>query len=173
MLQFQIAEFRENIEIMSRKSGGEILLQNRSAYHHYVIGDTFEAGIVLEGPEVKSLRLKDGNLKGAFARIDDREVHIEGLFIKPYTYVPKDTQQTPTRKRKLLLHRKQINRLKNVASRSGSTLTVTKLYTTSKGLIKAEIAVASGKTENDKKDSLKKRDWQRQKQRLLKKDVRS
>ena len=149
------------------------LLHNRSAFHRYVIKDTFEAGIVLEGYEAKSLRLGHGNLKGAFARAEHGEVNLEGLFIKPYTNAPKDTLKPPARKRKLLLNRRQIKKLENAANHPGSTLAITKLYTNRKGLIKAEIAIAVGKTTKDKKNDLKKRDWQCQKQRLLKKELSS
>lgn len=156
---------------MVRRPEERDLLQNRSAYHRYTIKETFEAGIVLEGHEAKSLRLGQGNLKGAFARAEHGEINLEGLFIKPYTSAPKDTLKPPARKRKLLLHRRQIQKLENATSHPGSTLAVTKLYTNEKGLIKAEIAIAVGKTMSDKKDDLKKRDWQRQKQRLLKKEL--
>ena len=158
---------------MARKETTKDLLQNRSAYHRYAIKEIFEAGIVLKGHEAKSLRLGQGNLKGAFARAEMGEVNLEGLFIKPYTSAPKDTLAPPARKRKLLLHRRQIQKLENAASHPGSTLTITKLYTNRKGLIKAEIAIAMGKTTRDRKEDLKKKDWQRQKQRLLKKELRS
>ncbi|TGW14782.1 SsrA-binding protein SmpB [bacterium NHP-B] len=150
----------------------KILLRNRTVHHNYDIIKSYEAGLVLKGWEVKSLRQGQGAVKDSFAKENQGTLMIENLYIPPYKNAPKSGEGQSRRPRNILLHAKEINKLKNAASNPGTTIAVIQIYLTPKGKIKAEIGIASGKTKHDKREALKKKDWQRQKQRLLKKDVR-
>ncbi len=128
---------------------------NKKAYHDYFIEDTFEAGIVLTGSEVKSARLGQVNLKDSYAVIKNGELLLLGLYISPYekgSFFNPDARRT----RKLLMHKKEIQKLKQKTEQKGYTIVVTKLYF-KQALLKAEVALAKGKELHDKRETLKRR----------------
>ncbi len=128
---------------------------NKKAYHDYFIEDTFEAGIVLTGSEVKSARLGQVNLKDSYAVIKNGELLLLGLHISPYekgSFFNPDARRT----RKLLMHKKEIQKLKQKTEQKGYTIVVTKLYF-KQALLKAEVALAKGKELHDKRETLKRR----------------
>lgn len=139
---------------------------NRQAYHDYFVDETIEAGVALTGTEVKSIRAGHVNLRGAFARVKQDEVWIEGMHIAPYeqgTYMNHD----PMRPRKLLLHRRQIERLVVKTQAKGLTLVPLRLYF-SHNLVKIELGLARGKKLYDKRDSIRERDVNREMARAMK-----
>ena len=147
-----------------KKDKIETVASNRKARHDYFITDTYEAGLALEGPEVKSLRLKQATLTSAFARADKGGLYLHGLHIAPYAYNTL-TEIDPVRTRKLLLHSKELARLFSSTSQKGYTCIATAMYW--KGnKIKCEIALAKGKQQHDKRATERDRDWDRQKERL-------
>lgn len=141
---------------------------NRKAYHDYTIEETYEAGIVLEGSEVKAIRAGRINIKDSFIRIIKNEMfllqaHISHLETAHSTYRPNET-----RDRKLLLHRKEINKLFEKVSRDGYTIVPLKLYFNKYNILKIQIGLARGKKTYDKREDLKKKDQQRDTERILK-----
>lgn len=143
---------------------------NRQAYHDYFIDETYEAGIALTGTEVKSIRAGRVNLRGAFARIKDDEVWLEGAHIAEYeqgTYM----NHIPTRPRKLLLHRREIDRLLTSVQAKGLTLVPLKLYFKN-NRAKLEIGLARGKKLYDKRQAIAKRDSDRELARITKHRMR-
>jgi SsrA-binding protein len=141
------------------------ICRNRRALHDYEILDTAEAGLVLVGTEVKSLRAGYGNLEDAYARIDDGEVWLIGAEIPEYEYGNR-LNHKPKRPRKLLLHRREIERFAGKATEKGLTLVPLRMYFKD-GKAKVEVAVAKGKQTHDKRESLKKADARRQIDRAL------
>lgn len=139
----------------------EIVTQNRKAFHDYFIEETFEAGIMLTGTEVKSLRAGKANLKDSYARIKNEEVFLLNTHISPYTQADGFKQHEPERTRKLLLHKKEIMKLVGKTREKGYTLVPTKIYFKN-GKAKVEIGLAKGKTSYDKRDSIKARDVKRE-----------
>lgn len=146
---------------MSRKT----IARNRKATHEYHIVDTYEAGIVLVGPEVKSIRAGKVSLTEAFARIDGNEVVLYGMHISPYDAASRWNVDA-TRSRKLLLHRREIRRLIGATQQEGYTLVPLELYL-KEGLIKVALALGQGKKRFDKREDLKKRDADREMQRAV------
>jgi len=145
-----------------------ILLANRKAHFDYHLLEKIEAGIVLTGPEVKSLRLGKGDLSHAFAYTSKEEIALHQLYIEPYTYAHEATHEEATRERRLLLHKRQIKKLSGAVNTQGLTLVPTKIYLSAQGTIKVEIALSKGKTKVDKRETLKEKSWQRHKQQLMK-----
>ena len=142
-----------------------VIATNKKAYHEYFIEETFEAGIQLVGSEVKSLRCGGANLKDSFAIIRDGEIFLINAHISPYkmgSYFNPD----PRRDRRLLMHKREIARLKGKVEQKGYTLVVTKLYF-KQSLVKAELALAKGKELYDKRRSLKEKQLNREAQRAL------
>lgn len=139
----------------------EIVTQNRKAFHDYFIEETFEAGIMLTGTEVKSLRAGKANLKDSYARIKDGEIFLLNTHISPYSQADGFKQHEPERTRKLLLHKKEIMKLLGKTREKGYTLVPTKIYFKD-GKAKVEIGLARGKTSYDKRDSIKARDVKRE-----------
>ena len=131
----------------------KIICQNKKARHEYELGDRFEAGLVLTGTEVKSLRLGKANLTDAYARIIGGEAWLIGAHISPYPWAYFDNHD-PLRKRKLLLNKKELKRLYGKVKEDGRSLIPLKLYFKN-GLAKAEISLARGKKIHDKRQSLK------------------
>jgi SsrA-binding protein len=146
-------------------SGTKLIAQNRKARHDYLIEDTFEAGLMLMGTEVKSCRDGKVTLTDAYATVRDGEAWLMQVHIAPYTHGNR-ANHDPMRPRKLLLHRGEIEKLHAAVSQDGRTLVPLRLYF-KHGLAKAEIAVARGKRSYDKRQDLAKRDAQRQIQREL------
>jgi SsrA-binding protein len=145
--------------------GTKLIAQNRKARHDYLIEDTFEAGLMLVGTEVKSCRDGKVTLTDAYATVRDGEAWLMQAHIAPYTHGNR-ANHDPMRPRKLLLHRGEIEKLHAAVSQDGRTLVPLRLYF-KHGLAKAEIAVARGKRSYDKRQDLAKRDAQRQIQREL------
>jgi len=135
--------------------------RNKKAYHDYFIEETVEAGIVLNGTEVKSLRLGRANIKDSYARISNEEVFIVNAHISPYEQADSFNAQEPRRTRKLLLHKKEIQRLIGKTRVKGYTLIPTMIYF-KRGVAKVELGLARGKTLYDKRDTLKKREAERE-----------
>lgn len=139
----------------------KIVCQNRKARHEYEIDEVFEAGIVLLGPEVKSLREGRANLVDSYAKVKGGEVFLYGMHITPYSY-SHHMELEATRTRKLLLHNREITRLIGKTQEKGLTLIPMKVYFTPKGKVKIELALARGKRKYDKRQSLKEKDMKRE-----------
>jgi len=147
------------------KSGNGVIVSNRQAHRDYAILETLEAGIELQGNEVKSLRERRANLKDSFARVEKGEVFLYNLHITPYKYATSESID-PTRRRRLLLHKSQIRRLIGKASQKGLTLIPLKMYF-KKGFAKVEIALAKGKRQYDKRESIKRKETERSMRRII------
>lgn len=141
---------------------------NRQARYEYALEETFEAGIMLTGTEVKSLRHGQGSIKEAYVGPKGGEIWIFNANIPEYQQASQHLQHEPKRPRKLLLHKRQVDKLLGAVSREGYTIIPTKLYFNDKGMAKIEIALAKGKKLHDKRETEKTRDWNKQKQRLMK-----
>ena len=146
--------------------GKRLVAQNRKARHDYTIEDTLEAGLVLTGSEVKSLRKGRCSVSEAYAHERDGELFVQNLHIPPYDPASRYNHE-PRRPRKLLVHRRELARLIGLVQRGGYTLVPLSIYFNERGRAKLELALARGKRKADKRDSEKRRDWQRQKARLL------
>ncbi len=146
------------------------IADNRKARHDYFIEEQLEAGLSLEGWEVKSLRAARANLKESYAIVKGGEAWLFGAHIAPLVSASTHVSPDPIRTRKLLLHRRQIDRLTGAVERRGYTLVPLLLYW-SRGKVKLKLGLAKGKKQHDKRAVEKDRDWQRQRQRLLKKDI--
>lgn len=140
---------------------------NRRAHHDYFILERLEAGIVLKGTEVKSLRAGRANLREAFARVENGEVFLYNLHISPWDYGNR-WNHDPTRTRKLLLHKAEIRRLVGKTREKGKTLIPLRIYFNSRGRAKVELALAQGKKLWDKRESIARRDEAREIERRLK-----
>ena len=151
---------------MSKEVGRKLIAQNRKARHDYHIDDTFEAGLVLTGTEVKSLRAGHASLIDGFAHIREGEAWLAGVHIPEYVEGTW-TNHTPRRERKLLLHREQIQRLIGKTKEGSTTLVPLSLYFKD-GRVKVELALARGKERIDKRRDLADRDAKRQMERALK-----
>lgn len=144
--------------------------RNKKALHDFAIEETYEAGIALTGAEVKSIREGRANLKESYARVRDGEVYLIGAHISPYENA-RQGEQFPTRDRKLLLHRKEIDRLTGKIAVEGKTIIPLKLYSR-RGNIKLEVAVASRKKQYDKRRDIAKKTADREMQRAMKQHLR-
>lgn len=140
--------------------------KNKKAYHDYEILETFEAGIVLTGPEVKSIKGNQANLKGAFVDVTNEEAFINGAHMSKYKFSPIASHE-PTRKRKLILHKKEILQIEQSIHEKGITAIPLELYA-KKGLIKLKIGLCRGKKLYDKRETLKKRTQEMEIKRQLK-----
>lgn len=150
---------------MPREKGRKLVAQNKKALHEYHIGDTYEAGLVLVGTEVKSLRAGRCSLVDAFATIDDGEVWLRQANIPEYAFGTW-RNHAATRNRKLLLNRREIDKLEREVGNTGKTIVPLKVYF-SDGYAKVEIAVATGKKDWDKRQTIRERDMNRDVQREL------
>ena len=151
---------------MAKQHGEKLIANNKKAYHDYFIEEKYEAGIVHHGTEVKSLRMGQCSIKEAFISIDDGEIYIQRMHINPYekgNIFNKD----PLRKRKLLLHKTEIGKIFGKSKEKGYTIVPLKVYF-SGSLVKLEIALARGKKLYDKRDTIAKKDQQREAQREFK-----
>jgi len=146
----------------------KIIAKNKKAFHDYDILETLEAGIVLTGDEVKSLRAGHANLTGSFATIHDGEIQLLNMHISPYEKAFRSTEEQARRSRKLLLHRREINKLVGKISTKGLTLIPLKIYFNNRNFVKIEIGLARHKKAAGKKQALKERDIKRQTSRELK-----
>ena len=142
------------------------IAENRRARFDYQVEDTFEAGIVLVGTEVKALREGQANIAESYAAIENQELMLINANIPIYAPASQ-FNHLPTRPRKLLLKRKEISKLWNETQRKGRTIVPLKMYFNDKGMVKILVGIATGKDKQDKRDTVKKRDWQRDKARLM------
>ena len=147
---------------------GETIITNSKAYYDYELSEKLECGIELAGSEVKSLRAAQVSFKDAFALIEREEVLLYNMHIEPYAQASY-MNPPPDRKRKLLLHKKQIRKLAAKVSQGGCTLIPTKMYFNAKGKAKVEIAIGKGKRQYDKRETIKKRSVEREMDRAMKK----
>src|SRR6266581_9378611 len=151
---------------MKTDSKVRVVAQNRKARFNYQIGETFEAGIVLTGSEVKSLRAGKATIAESYADARGGELWLINSNIPEYLQASR-FNHAPKRARKLLLQKREINRLVGAVEREGMTIVPLKLYFNEKGRAKIEIALARGKKLHDKRETLKKRSWERERGRLL------
>ncbi|MFP3920627.1 MAG: SsrA-binding protein SmpB [Dichotomicrobium sp.] len=140
--------------------------ENRKARHNYEILETFEAGIALQGSEVKSLREGRANIAESYASAEKGEIYLINSAIQEYRQANRFNHEE-RRPRKLLLHKKEIARLIGATEREGMTLVPLKLYFNDRGIAKVQLALGRGRKQHDKREAEKARDWQRQKARLL------
>lgn len=146
----------------------KIITKNKKAFHDYHILDRIEVGIVLTGDEVKSLRAGNVNLTGAFAHIKDGELYLVNTYIAPYSHAYRASEEQARRSRKLLLHRRELNRLIGEVSKKGVTLIPLSLYFNERSMVKVELGLCKHKKAHDKKHELKERDIRRETRRELK-----
>ena len=142
------------------------IVENRKALHDYFIEERFEAGLVLEGWEVKAIRAGRVQLNEAYVIVRNAALWLIGCHVSPLSSASTHVQPDPVRTRKLLLHAEEISKLIGKVERAGYTLVPLNLHYT-KGRIKLEVGLARGKKQHDKREAEKERDWQRQKQRLM------
>jgi SsrA-binding protein len=145
----------------------KLIAENRRARFDYFLEDTFEAGLSLTGSEVKSLRNGRANIAESYAAVQGNEIMLVNADIPPYAQAGPHWNHEPRRHRKLLLKRKEIDKLIGAVQREGRTIIPTKLFWNDRGLAKLELAVAKGKKEHDKRETTAARDWQRDKARLM------
>lgn len=148
-------------------SVNQTVADNRRARFDYFLEERFEAGIELVGTEVKSLRLGQCSLNESYAQEQGGEIWLVNAHIPEYKQAGPHLQHQPKRHRKLLLKKREINRLIGAVTREGYTIVPVKLFFNGKGLAKVEIALAKGKKAYDKRDTTKKREWGREQQRLM------
>jgi len=153
---------------MAKKKDDErrVVADNRKARYAYAIEDTLEAGLRLLGSEVKSLRSGRATIAESYAQAKDGEIVLINSYIPEYTQASRFNHE-PRRPRKLLVHKKQANRLAAAVQREGMTLIPLRLYFNPRGIAKLELGIAKGKKLHDKRETEKKRDWQRDKARLM------
>lgn len=147
-------------------SAVRVAAQNRKARHDFSIEDSLEVGIVLTGSEVKSLRSGRATITEAYATEENGELYLINAYIPEYEQAGLQNHE-PRRPRKLLAHRRQISRLAGAVQRAGMTLVPLKLYFNDRGVAKLELGLAKGKREFEKRDATKKREWERDKARIM------
>ena len=150
-----------------KKPADNTIALNKKAKHDYQLEDRFEAGLALEGWEVKSLRAGKVQMRDSYILLQNGEAYLFGTLITPLPTVSTHIKPQSQRNRKLLLHRSELNRLIGAVERKGYTIVPTALYWKN-GKVKLEVALAKGKQAHDKRQTEKDRDWQRQKQRIMK-----
>jgi SsrA-binding protein len=150
-----------------KDSGEKVVATNRKAYHDYHIEEKLEAGLVLKGTEVKSLREGRVNLKDSYASVDHNEMILHHCHISPYSH-GNIMNPDPVRPRKLLLHRKEINRLLGQIQQKGLTLIPLRVYFTPRGHAKVEVGLAKGKKQYDRREAIKEREAGREVERAMK-----
>jgi len=151
---------------MSQDLPRKMIAENRRARYDYFLDDAVEAGLVLTGSEVKSLRQGRANIAESYAAVEGREIMLINADIPPYGQANRFNHE-PRRPRKLLLSRRQIDRMIGAVQREGRTIIPVRLYFNEKGLAKLEVALAKGKKVHDKRETEAARDWQRDKARLM------
>lgn len=140
--------------------------ENRRARFEYFLEDFFEAGIALTGTEVKSLRFGEGSIAESYAEVKGEEVWLVNANVPEFSHGNRHNHE-PKRPRKLLLHEREINKMRNGVAREGMTLIPLSIYFNGRGRAKVELALAKGKKLHDKRETIKDRDWKRDQQRLL------
>jgi SsrA-binding protein len=149
-----------------KREGGKLVAENRKARFNYDIEEKLEAGIALLGSEVKSLRTGKANIADSYAASEGGELYLINAHIAEYTQAGRANHE-PTRRRKLLVHRREMGRLAGAIKKDGMTLVPLKLYFNARGIAKVELGLGKGKKLHDKRETEKKRDWDRQKGRLM------
>lgn len=147
-------------------SGIKVVANNKKARHDYFIEESYETGIVLTGTEIKPIRQGKVNIKESYAKVENGEVIIYGMHISPYDHGNRFNVD-PLRPRKLLLHKREIQKLIGYTTLKGLTLVPLRMYINDRGRAKLELAVARGKKDHDKRDSIAKRDADRRMQRAM------
>ncbi len=150
----------------TKPAGRRAVAENRKARHNYLIEDTYEAGIELKGTEVKSLRTGKANIADAYAGPSGSDLYLFNAYIPEYLEANRFNHET-RRPRRLLMHRREIDKLVGAVQRDGVTLIPLRLYFNERGRAKLELAVARGKKLHDKRASERERDWNREKARLM------
>ena len=145
----------------------KIIINNKSANYNFTISNKIEAGIVLTGSEVKSLRINTGSIRGSFIMEQKGELWLSNSFIKKYQN-SNDNNYDPNRNRKLLVTKKEFNKISGSIKQGGYSIIPISLYFSDKGLAKLSCGIAKGKKKVDKRETIKQRDWNIKKQRLLK-----
>ena len=145
----------------------KIVAENRRAKFEYFIEDVFEAGIALQGTEVKALRGGEGNIAESYAEVKGKHVFLVNSNIPEYSHGNRENHE-PRRPRKLLLHEREIAKMHGAVERKGMTLVPLMIYFNSQGRAKVELALAKGKKTHDKREVIKDRDWKRDQQRIMK-----
>jgi SsrA-binding protein len=152
---------------MAHDANEKVVATNRKAFHDYSIEEKLEAGIVLRGTEVKSLREGKVNLRDSYASVDNGEAILHNCHISPYSH-GNIMNHDPLRPRKLLLHRKEINKLLGKTQQKGLTLVPLRIYFSKRGQAKVEIALAKGKKQYDRREAIKSREAGREVERAMK-----
>jgi SsrA-binding protein len=151
----------------AREDGRKRIAENRKARFEFRIGEDIEAGIVLTGTEVKSMRKGQANIAESYASVEDGELWLINAYIAEYTEAGPFFQHEPRRKRKLLVSKRELHKLAIAIERKGMTLVPLSIYFNPKGRAKMKLALAEGKKLHDKREDAAKRDWNRQKARLM------
>ena len=144
----------------------KVVAENRRARFEYFLDDFFEAGIALTGTEVKSLRFGEGSIAESYAEVKDDEVWLVNANVPEFSHGNRFNHE-PKRPRKLLLHSREVDKLRNAVARQGMTLIPLSIYFNPRGRAKVELALARGKKVHDKRETIKERDWKRDQQRLM------
>jgi SsrA-binding protein len=157
---------------MSKKKDKEdpnskTVAQNRKARFEYFIEDTMEAGIILTGTEVKSLRGGQASINESYAGVQEGALYLLNAYIPEYTKAHIRLQHEVRRPRKLLLHKNQLDKLMGAVQRKGTTIVPLSIYFNKRGIAKVNLGIATGKKQHDKRETEKKRDWQREKSRIM------
>jgi len=147
------------------------IAENRKARHNYFIEEDYEAGIMLLGTEVKSLRAGGGNIQESYASFENDGLYLVNAHIAEYGFGNRNNHE-PARPRQLLMHKKELVKLEALLQRAGKTLVPLSLYFNERGKVKVKLGLAAGKKKHDKRQTEKARDWNREKSRLLKTDGR-
>ena len=150
-----------------KDDGRRIVAENRQARYEYFLTDSLEVGLQLTGTEVKSLRRGQSNIAESYASAEDGGLWLVNAYIPEYQGAGRFFQHEPRRKRRLLLHKKEMHKLAIAVERQGMTLVPLELYFNARGIAKLKLALAQGKKLHDKRETAKKRDWNREKARLL------
>ncbi|WP_072377509.1 SsrA-binding protein SmpB [Hyphomicrobium sp. NDB2Meth4] len=149
------------------EGGRRIVAENRQARHEFFLTETYEAGLQLTGTEVKSLRRGQSNIGESYASVEEGGLWLINAYIPEYQGAGRFFQHEPRRKRRLLLHAKEIHKLAIAIDRQGMTIVPIELYFNERGIAKLKLALAQGKKLHDKRETAKKRDWNREKARLM------
>lgn len=149
------------------EGGRRIVAENRQARHEFFLTETYEAGLQLTGTEVKSLRRGQSNIGESYASVEEGGLWLINAYIPEYQGAGRFFQHEPRRKRRLLLHAKEIHKLAIAVERQGMTIVPLELYFNERGIAKLKLALAQGKKLHDKRETAKKRDWNREKARLM------
>ncbi|MEL6748337.1 MAG: SsrA-binding protein SmpB [Pseudomonadota bacterium] len=151
----------------AKTDGRKMVAENRKARHEFFIEEVLEAGMELRGSEVKSLRQGQSNIAESYASVEGNELYLINANIPSLGHANRYDNHEPRRHRRLLLHRREINRLIGAVQKEGMTVVPLKLYFNARGMAKLEIGLAKGKKLHDKRQTEAKRDWDRQKARLM------